>query len=99
MESSLDGGMYNVGRGIAVTLEEQIWGIVDTFCAPNRISPIVYRPDKPDAREYVNDISKTCRDLGYEPEYDYIKLLQDFKKNIEEEPFAQLWGNREDFFE
>ena len=24
LESSLDGGMYNVGRGIAVTLEEQI---------------------------------------------------------------------------
>jgi UDP-glucose 4-epimerase len=32
IESDLDGGIYNLGRGVGVTMEEQIKGIVDVFC-------------------------------------------------------------------
>lgn len=96
--SQLDGGMYNVGRGIPVTLEEQILGIVDVFSSPNNRSKLIYRPDKPNAREYVNDISKTKRELGYIPQYDYIDLLLDFKKEMQNEPFAQLWGRKENYY-
>ena len=97
LESKLDGGVYNVGRGVPVTLEEQIRGIVEVFSPQGHPSPIVYRPEKPDAREYVNDISKTVHELGYAPEYDYHKLLVDFKRNMEEEPMKQLWGVRADY--
>lgn len=97
IESDLDGGVYNVGRGIPVTLEEQIRGIVDVFSPKEHPSPIVYKPEKPNARDYVNDISKTKQELGYEPVYDYHKLLIDFKWNMEEEPMKQLWGTRADY--
>lgn len=97
LEASSDGGMYNVGRGIGVTLEEQIKGIVDVFSSRGVVSSIVYRPDMPDAREYVNDISKTIRELGYSPQYNYHDLLVDFKKNMLEEPMKLLWGTRVDY--
>lgn len=97
VDSKLDGGMYNVGRGVPVTLEEQVRGIVDVFCDPSRKSEIVYRPDMPDAREYVNDISKTERELGYHSEYDYRALLIDYKKYMDNEPFAKLWGKGADY--
>ena len=95
--SNLEGGVYNVGRGVGVSLEEQIKGIVDVFSSPLKRSQIVYCPDKPDGREYVNDISKTREELGYNPQYDYFALLQDYKKYLEEEPFAELWGKRKDY--
>lgn len=97
VEATIDGGMYNIGRGVGVTLEEQIRGIVEVFSPQGHPSPIVYRPEKPDACEYVNDISKTVHELGYAPEYDYHKLLVDFKRNMEEEPMKQLWGVRADY--
>lgn len=97
MESNLDGGMYNVGRGIPVTLKEQILGIVEIFSSEERPSAVVYRPDKPNARDYVNDISKTCRELGYKPEYDYKTLLIDYKKEMLAESFKKLWGSPADY--
>ena len=97
LESSLDGGMYNVGRGVPVSLREQIEGIVKVFSPKNNPSVIIPRPDKPDAREYVNDISKTQKDLGYKPEYDYYNLLIDYKKYMENEPMKLLWGTKEDY--
>ena len=95
--SSLEGGMYNVGRGVPVTMEEQVRGIVDVFSTPNNISEVKYRPDLPDGREYVNDISKTQKDLGFIPEFDYHKLLVDYRKNMIENPFEKLWGKPEDY--
>ena len=97
IESPLDGGVYNVGRGVPVTLDEQVKEIVRVFCRPDAVSKIVYRPDKPDAREYVNDISKTEKELGYHSEYNYHDQLVDFKKEMEAEPFAKLWGKRTDY--
>lgn len=90
--SELEGGVYNVGRGIGVTLEEQIKGIVEVFCTENKKSDIIYRPDKPDARQFIHDISKTKKDLGYVPQFDYLNLLLDFKKEMEENRFKKLWG-------
>jgi UDP-glucose 4-epimerase len=95
--SKLDGGVYNVGRGVPVTLEEQILGIVDVFCEKNHRSKVIYKPEMPNAREYVNDISKTQMELGYEPQYAYKDLLMNFKKEMETEPFEKLWGRYKDF--
>lgn len=97
VESDLDGGMYNVGRGIATTLEEQVRGIVEIFSPAKKKSKIIYRPDKPNARQFVHDMSKTISELGYKSEYDYESLLKDFKRNMEENPFEQLWGKESDY--
>ena len=97
LQSDLDGGMYNVGRGIPVTIEEQVRGIVEVFSPADKKSKIVFRPDKPDARDYVNDITKTQKELGYESQYDYIEQLHDFKWYMDNEPFAKLWGKKIDY--
>jgi UDP-glucose 4-epimerase len=89
------GGMYNVGGAKAVTLEEQILGIKEVFCNPENLSEVIYKKDKPDARAYKNDISKTISDLGYQPQYDYMSLLHEYKKYMDEEPFEKLWGRNQ----
>ena len=91
----VDGGMYNVGRGVGVSLEEQIKGIVEVFSPPGHKSELVYRPDKPYEVQFVYDISKTVDELGYEPAYDYMGLLCDFKKEMELARFGKLWGVRD----
>jgi len=95
--SDLSGGIYNIGRGVGVTLEEQIKGIIKIFSSQDRISEIVYRPDKPDARQFIHDITKTQIELGYNPDFDYLLLLKEFKIEMQKERFAKLWGRRSDY--
>lgn len=92
--STLDApnGMYNVGTGIGTTLEEQVRGIVEVFSPKEHPSQISYNPNKPDSTEYIFDISKTQKYLGYKMRYNYISYLQDFKKEMELQRFKKLWG-------
>lgn len=87
-----DCGMYNVGTGIGTTMEEQVRGIVDVFSPAHAKSPIFYNADKPDAVEYVFDMSKTEHNLGYHMEYGYRRYLADFKAEMRKQTFAKLWG-------
>ena len=50
----------------------------------------------PDTTEYIFDISKTIKNLGYEPKYDYEAYLKDFKKEMELDRFELLWGKNQD---
>lgn len=93
LDSDRDGGVYNVGTGVGVSLEQQIRGIVDVFSAGGRRSEIVYRPDLPDGRQFIHDISKARTELGFSPKYDYIALLRDFKRDMDINPFRRLWGD------
>ena len=76
-------GYYNVGTGIGTTLEEQIEGMVEVFGKDNHKSKIIERPDMPNAPQYIMDITAAVTELGYEPKYDYISMLKDFKKEME----------------
>lgn len=97
VKSELDGGFYNIGSPHRVSLEEMIRGIVEVFSPQDHPSEISYDPSKPDTLQSMLDWSKTQKELFYEPQYDYISMLKDFQKEMETEPFAQLWGKREDF--
>lgn len=97
LQANIDGGVYNVGRGIPVTLEEQIKGIVEVFSPKSNPSKVIYCPEKPNGREYVNDISKTMNELGYIPQYDYRQLLEAYKKEMELQRFKLLWGVESDY--
>lgn len=97
IKSKLSGGTYNVGRGVGVSIDEQIRGIVDVFSPADNKSIISYRPDKPDSMQFIHDITKTQLELGYSPSYDYKDLLLDFKKEMIENRFEQLWGNEKDY--
>ena len=88
---------YNVGGKQPVSLDEQIKGIVAVFSPEGKKSSISYRPDMPNALEAHFDISKTRRELGYEPQYSYIEAMKDFYQEMKTEPFAQLWGKASDY--
>jgi len=83
-------GIYNVGTGVPTTLEEQIKGIRNVFSPKDNPSKIIYRPDKPSQNSYLYDISKAVNDFGYKPEYDYIEMLQDMKREMLGHRFAHL---------
>lgn len=97
--ADIEGGIYNVGNGWQVSLEEQIKGIIEVFSPKENPSKIIYAKDKPDPLENAFDISKTVRELNYHPHYSYIEQLKDFKHEMEIEPFAQLWGTKKDYQE
>ena len=85
-----ESGFYNVGTGHAVTLEEQIKGIIEVFCKENKKSEILLCPNKPNSREFIMDITNAREELGYKPKYDYISYLKDFKKEMEINRFKEL---------
>ncbi|MGM9813176.1 MAG: NAD-dependent epimerase/dehydratase family protein [Muribaculaceae bacterium] len=100
IESDKPGGCYNCGNGWQVTLEEQIKGIIEVFSPKDKPSEIIYVKDKPDPLENAFDMSKTFQDFpSYRPQYSYIEQLRDFKREMEEEPMAQLWGKKDDYKE
>ncbi len=95
MFADVDGGTYNVGTGIKTSFRDQIQGIVDVFCDPENVSEIIEKPDKPSFTSFVMDIRKAEEELGYKPEYDYKAYLQDYKKEMMENRFEELWGKHE----
>lgn len=95
--ANVDGGIYNVGSG-GTTLEERVRGIVDVFCSKNKKSVITYCPEKKNCTQFVLDIQKTIFELGYEPKYSWHDYLVKFKKEMETQPFAKLWGREEDYY-
>lgn len=92
VKSNLDGGIYNIGSPSRVSLDEMIHGIVEVFSPKDNPSQIMYDPSQPDTLQSMLDCSKTAKDLGYKPEYSFIEMMEDFKKEMKEEPFAKLWG-------
>lgn len=91
MFADVDGGTYNVGTGVKTTLRQQIEGILQVFAPEGSNPKIVERPEKPTFTSFVMDIENARRDLGYEPEYDYIAYLKDYKREMEENRFDGLW--------
>lgn len=95
--SEREGGFYNIGSPHRVSLDEMIHGIVEVFSPEGKKSEITYDPTKPDTLQSLLDWEKTRRELGYEPKYDYISMLKDFKEEMKNEPLAKLWGVKEDY--
>ncbi|WP_186667724.1 NAD(P)-dependent oxidoreductase [Sporosarcina sp. BP05] len=97
-DSNLAGGFYNIAAKERVSLDQMIHGIVEVFSSEEKKSVITYDESKPDTLQSVLDMSKTQIELGYQPQYSYIDMLKDIKKEMIEEPFARLWNTKE-FYE
>ncbi len=82
-------GYYNVGTGVGTSLLDQIKGMIEVFGEGDRKSEIVMRPDKPNAPQYIMDITPAKEELGYEPQYNYLDMLRDLKKEMQE---AEITG-------
>lgn len=81
--SDNNGGIYNVGTGKGITLKEQLEVMVDVFSSDGKKSDIILCPEKNDSRQFIMDISKAKKELGYVPKYGYRDYLVDFKKEME----------------
>ena len=90
--ASVDGGIYHVGTGVRTTLRQQIEGIIKVFSPEDRPSHIIPFREKSSFVSFVMDISNAKEELHYEPKYDYISYLEDYKKEMQEKRFQELWG-------
>lgn len=91
-----DGGIYNIGSG-GSSLEERIRAIIDVFGINGKKSEVSYAPEKPLCSQYVLDISKTKKELGYEPKYKWRDYCEWLKKERKIQRFAKLWGVESDY--
>lgn len=91
LTAEADGGLYHAGTGIRTTLEQQIQGMIDVFSPPGHPSRIIYKPEKESFTSFVMDISNARAELGYEPQYDYISYLKDYRAEMEQRRFDSLW--------
>ena len=57
--------------------------MIDVFGKADKKSEIIMRPDKPNAPQYIMDIIPAVQELGYHPQYSYLEMLQDFKKEMQ----------------
>jgi UDP-glucose 4-epimerase len=92
IESNLKKGFYNVGSGKPTTLEEQIKGVIEIFSPKDNQSKLIYKPEKQSQNSYLYDISNAEKELGYHPTYNYIEMLKDMKKEMQENRFDHLKG-------
>lgn len=95
--SDCEGGVYNVGTGVGITMEDQVRGMIDVFSPVNNKSIIIYKPEKQGSPQFILDITKSQKELGYYPKWDYLSYLEDFKKEMHENPFEKLWGQSNDY--
>lgn len=92
ISTSYKGGIYNVGTGIGTSLEEFIRSVITVFSPKSSISPVTYLPNKPSSPQFVLDISKTIRELNYNPQYlSSESWLMDFKVEMNTHKFKRLY--------
>ena len=96
LESNEPGGVFNVGCGHPISIEEQIKLIAEVFNTEKK-SDIIYCPEKNSSPQFVLSIEKARQQLGYKPKYGFKELLLDYKWYLENEPFAAIMGKRSDF--
>lgn len=89
LQSEKAHGLYNIGSGKGLTIEDEAKAIIKVFSPPDKPSKLVYRPDIEEVRKIscIFDISKAKRDLGWEPKYSYEEGLKDYKKEMELQRF------------
>lgn len=89
--ANINGGTYNAGTGIKTTLREQIEGMIQVFSPVEKKSKIIEKPDGDGFISFVMDIKNAKEELGYEPEYTYMKYLEDYKKEQDIKRYDVLW--------
>ena len=90
VECDCDGGIFNVGTGVPVTLQEQIETIISVFSPASSPSEIVYRPDKEASGGFLMNVENAKKILGYSPQYDCRALFEDYKKEMAIDRFAEI---------
>ncbi len=92
LESDSANGLYNIGSGKGLTIEDEAKAIVSVFSPEGKPSMLMYRPDIEEVRKkhQIFDISKANRDFGWKPEYSYVDGLFDYNREMELKRFDGL---------
>lgn len=88
--SECEGGEFNVGSGRLTPILEHFQTMIEVFSSPGKRSELIMCPEKRDSVNYWMDIEKTKKVLGYEPQYNCRAYLEDYKKEMENNRFAEL---------
>lgn len=72
-------------------MREQIEGIIQVFSPMNNKSEIIDKPDGVGFTSFVMDIENARKDLEYEPQFTYLKYLEDYKEEQRLKRFDELW--------
>ena len=90
LKSKKANGLYNIGSGVGLTIEDEAKAIIKVFSPKDNPSKLIYRPDIEEVRKrsYIFDISKAKRDFGYSPKYSYEEAMKDYKKEMERKEMA-----------
>ena len=98
LNSKKASGLYNIGSGVGLTIEQEAKTIIAVFSPPNKPSKIVYRPDIEEMRKrsYIFSIEKAKKDFGYAIKYSYEDAMKDYKKEMELGRFKYLISKQEE---
>jgi UDP-glucose 4-epimerase len=90
-------GLYNIGSGVGLTIEQEAKAIIEAFSPPDKLSRIIYRPDIEEVRKrsYIFSIEKAESDFGYVPKYSYEDAMKDYKREMKSERFKHLVSKQE----
>ena len=66
--------------------------IRDVFCPKDKVSEIICLEDKPAGGGLLMDVQNAKDELGYEPQYDVVKLFENFKEEMKVDRFLELRG-------
>jgi UDP-glucose 4-epimerase len=99
IDSPTASGLFNITSGKYLTLREQAETIAKLFWGSSGPSKIVERPEKPNGMDaFLYDISKAKRELGWSPQYSFIDMLTDYKKESESKKHEYLVDKRKQMF-
>ena len=78
-------GLYNIGFGKGVSIEDEAKSIIKVFSPPDNESKLIYRPDIEEVRKKstIFDNSKARKEFEWEPIYNYYYAMVDYKKEME----------------
>ena len=87
IKSKTANGVYNIGSGKGITIEDEAKAIIGAFSPPGNPSKIIYKPDINEVlkQSQIFDISKAKKDFGYNPKYSYADAMKDMKKEIDKQ--------------
>jgi len=81
-------GLYLIGSGVGRTNEDEVLTFAQVFGSTEKPVPVIYLPEKPEKpKTYYFDISKAKKDFGWEPIFDYSRILTDYDAEVQSDRF------------
>jgi len=92
-------GLFNISSGYKLTLKEEATTIANKFWGGSGTPIIIENPEKDNnIEEFVYDISKAKKELGWEPIYSFANMLDDIIVESNKKRYDYLLEKRKEMF-